>query len=91
MAIMNFSDDMQEFNRQWSSAAGALSAMKESICEVESRAAAAFVARRDEVANALRDLAQKLKQREAEMSKKLDAFIAEDRRRTYEMRKVCGQ
>ena len=82
--MSDFPDDMDEFNRQWSSAAGALSAMKEAICEVESRAAAAFVARRDEVANALRDLAQKLKHREGEMSKKLTAFIEEDKRRTYE-------
>jgi uncharacterized protein YukE len=84
----DFPDNMEEFNRQWSSCAGSLSTMKEAIAETERRSAAAFVARRDEVANALRDLAQELKRRESDLSKRLDGFIKEDGRRTYELTKM---
>ncbi len=82
--MSNFPDDEVEFNRCWVATAGSLEAMSQVVVEAESRAAQAFVRRRDEVANALRDLAAELARRRDALSKKVDDFIAEDKKRTYE-------
>lgn len=64
--------------------------MKSAILEVEKRTGEAFVRKRDEVANALRDLATELGRKRDELSKQVDAYIAEDKRRAYERRRVLG-
>lgn len=84
---MQYPDDETEFGRCWSSTAGELSAVKSAIVEVEKRAGEAFIRKRDEVANALRDLASELGRRRDELSKKVDEYIAEDKKRTYERTK----
>lgn len=85
---MDFPDDEIEFGRCWSSTAGELAGVKSSINEVEKRAAEAFIRRQDTVANALRDLAVELGRRRDELSKRLSEFIEEDRKRSYEKRKL---
>lgn len=83
-----FPDDELEFSRCWSATAGELSAMKEAVAEAENRSAQAFIRKRDEVANALRDLATVLTRRTEVLSQKLEGFIAEDKRRTWEKTKM---
>ena len=83
-----FPDDDLEFTRCWSATAGELSATVHARAEVEKRAGEAFIRKRDDVANALRDLAAELQRRATEMSKRVDEFIAEDKRRNYERTKM---
>lgn len=84
----NFPDDSLEFSRCWSATAGKLSGMVQARSAAEERSAQAFIRKRDEVANALRDLATHLQHCCDELSKEVDAFIAEDKRRNYEMSKM---
>ena len=87
---MEFPTEEVEFGRCWSSAAGELSAMKSAIIEVERRSGEAFIRGRDEVANALRDLAVALGRSRNELERKVDGFIKEDARRKHELRRVLG-
>jgi hypothetical protein len=84
--MSDFPKEPVEFGRCWSSAAGELNGIKRCIVEVERRAADAFVRGQDQNANALRDLAVWMRFQRDESSKKVDDFIAENRKRDYEMR-----
>ena len=83
-------DDPKEFDRCWSNQGGSVASMGEAILECEKRAQVAFIQRRDDVANALRDLARELKYRQDKMAEKLTEYIKESKRREYEIRKAVG-
>lgn len=83
-----FPTEEQEFNRCWSSNAGHLAGIKEAIGEAERKSAEAFVRRRDEVANALRDLAVSLYARREALARVVAAYIEEDKRRLCERTKM---
>ena len=85
-----FPDEPAEFDRCWSSAVGELSALSSVLAQVETRAGAAFVRKRDDAANALRDLQTWLTRQKEEQVVKVQALIDENRRRAYQLRKMVG-
>jgi hypothetical protein len=65
-----------------------MSGLQQAATEAERRSAIAFVARRDDVATALRGLAQELHHRANKYSEEVQAYIAEAARRQHEINKV---
>lgn len=88
--MADYPPDEATFTNHWSSAAGALSAMKEAIVEVEKRAGEAFIAGKDAIAQAMRDLATVLQYKTKQMGEKVQGYIEEKRRREQEIRRVVG-
>lgn len=84
----DFPDKEEDFRGCWSSTAGELHGIKMAIVEIEKRAAEAFVQRRDEVANALRNAAMALFAERDNLSKRVNEYIAEDKRRHFEKTKI---
>ncbi len=86
----NFPDEQLEFRQCWSATAGELVGIKCAINEAEKRAAEFFIRKQDQIANALRDLATALSIKRDQLSKDVEAFIEEAKKRDHEMRKQCG-
>lgn len=78
-----------DFRASWSMAAGASTALEGACMLVEARAQRAYIQHKDQVATALRDAATELRAKQKEASAELHAFIEEDKRRTFEKRKLA--
>ena len=68
-------EEEREFDREWSSAAGRRVAMHVAEREARDRAGTAFANRKDEVAKALRELADHLKGLADEYSAEVQSYI----------------
>lgn len=86
----DFRTEPIEFARQWSAIAGELAGIKTAINAAEKRAGEAYIRGQDQVASALRDLATQLNRDAHDLSKMLEGFINEDRKRSHEQRKLVG-
>lgn len=86
----DFPDDQLEFRQCWSSTAGHLAGIKDAINEAEKRAGEFFIKKQDQIANALRDLATALAVQRDKLSKDVQAYIDEAKKRDFEMRKLMG-
>lgn len=74
----------QQFQRDWSSAGGRHSALKEVVSLIMQRAGEEFALGRDTEAQTLRKLAHEIAGRRDAASKELSDFIAEhEKRRSY--------
>ena len=74
----DYSADEATFQRSWSSKAGETSALARAVVELNARSAAAFIAKKDDVANALRDAATAINEMSAaaqEVAKFVDARL----------------
>lgn len=87
-AEANFPDDPVEFQQAWSQLAGKCVAMQNVVTRLNERAANLFINRNDSAADNMREMAT-IFSREAEaLSRELDAYIKEGRRRDAEIQRL---
>jgi len=87
---MDYPEDNDEFQLQWTSRAGQKVGVDTAISLLNERASNAFIRGQDETANALRGAAKTLQAKSDDLSRQIDGFIAEEQRRNADMRKKLG-